>query len=191
MKSRMKWVKVLFLVGALGLAAPWVDARAAQSATRPAKMRGDARYEAWLEKQVRHELLMLPYYSVFDNLEFQVRGDRVILLGQVVRPSTRSDAEARVKKIEGVASVANRIEVLPLSPFDDRIRRAEFRAIFSNGMLSRYAIQPVPPVHIIVKGGHVTLEGVVASEAEKNTAHIVASGVPGVFSVTNNLRVEK
>ncbi len=153
-------------------------------------MRSDAKYAAWLEKQVRHELLMLPYYSVFDNLEFQLRGDRVILLGQVVRPSTRSDAEARVKKIEGVTGVVNRVEVLPLSPFDDRIRRAEFRAIFSNSMLSRYAIQPVPPIHIIVKGGHVTLEGIVASEAEKNTAYIVASGVPGVFSVTNHLRVE-
>ncbi len=190
MKSRIKWARVLALLGALSLAVPWTCARPAQSATRPAKTRSDAKYEAWLEKQVRHELLMLPYYSVFDNLEFQIRGDRVILLGQVVRPSTRSDAEAQVKKIEGVTGVVNRIEVLPLSPFDDRIRRAEFRAIFSNGMLNRYAIQPVPPIHIIVKGGHVTLEGVVASEAEKNTAYIVAGGVPGVFSVTNHLRVE-
>ncbi len=191
MKRGVKWTKVLFLFGWLWTAAPWLGAHPDQGALRPAKVRSNPKYEAWLTKEVRHQLVMLPYYSVFDNLEYKIEGDRVVLLGQAVRPALKSDAEAAVKKIEGVSGVDNRIEVLPLSPFDDRIRRREFRAIYSDTMLSRYAIQPVPPIHIIVKGGHVTLEGVVASEADKNVAYIRASGVSDVFSVTNNLRVEK
>ncbi len=155
------------------------------------KQRDSAKYQAWLEKEVRHQLVLLPYYSVFDNLEYKVEGDKVTLLGQVVRPTLKSDAEAAVKKIEGVSAVENRIEVLPTSPNDDRIRRAVFRAIYSDTVLSRYAIQAVPPIHIIVKGGHVTLEGVAASEADKNVANIRANEVPGTFSVTNHLRVEK
>ncbi len=190
MKSRMKWAQIFFL-GVLGLAAPWAEARPDTRAPGPREARNSASYQAWLEKQVRHELLMLPYYSVFDNLEFKIAGDRVILLGQVLRPSTKSDAEARVKKIEGVTGVENRIEVLPVSFYDDRLRRAVFRTIYSNSMLSRYAIQSVPPVHIIVRSGHVTLEGVVATEAEKNVAYIQANTVPGVFSVTNRLRVQR
>ncbi len=148
-------------------------------------------YHTWLEKRIRHELLMLPYYGVYDNLAFKIDGDRVILLGQVVRSSTRTDAAMRVKKIEGVTSVVNQIEVLPASLIDDHLRRRIFRAIYSSPFLEHYAIQPVPPIHIIVKNGRVTLEGVVASEAEKNVANIKASGVAGTFSVTNRLRVEK
>jgi len=150
-----------------------------------------ASYRAWLEKQVRHELIMLPYYSVFDYLAFRIDGDSVTLLGQVVRPSIRSDAEARVKKIEGVATVVNRIEVLPLSTFDDDLRAAAYRAIYGDPMLSRYTLAPVPAIHIVVKNGHIILEGVVASQAERNVANIRASGVSGAFSVTNHLRVEK
>lgn len=144
-----------------------------------------------LEREVRHELVMLPYYGVFDNLAFKVEGDKVTLLGQVSRPTLKSDAEGVVKKIEGVASVVNEIEVLPLSPNDDRIRQATYRAIYRQASLSRYALQAIPPIHIIVKNGNVNLEGVVANEGDKNLAGIRARGVSGVFSVNNNLRVEK
>ena len=147
---------------------------------------------AWnrVEREVRHELVTLPFYGVFDNLAFQVDGGTVTLLGQVSRPTLRTDAERVVKGIEGVERVINRIEVLPLSPYDDRIRLATYRAIYGNTALNRYALQAVPPIHIIVKNGNVTLEGVVANEGDKNIADIQARSVPGVFSVTNNLRVE-
>lgn len=142
-------------------------------------------------REVRHELVMLPYYGVFDNLAYKVEGYTVTLLGQVTRPTLKSDAENVVKKIEGVEKVKNEIEVLPLSPADDGIRRAEYRAIYGDTVLNRYALQAVPPIHIIVKNGNVTLEGVVSTETDKNVAGIRANGVSGVFSVTNNLRVEK
>src|SRR5882724_8405148 len=125
-----------------------------------------------LVKEVRHELVMLPYYNVFDNLSFKVEGSRVTLLGQVVRPTLKSDAENVVKNIEGVESVDNRIEVLPLSPNDDRIRIALYRAIYGQPALQRYSMQAVPPIHIIVQNGQATLEGVVASESDKNIANI-------------------
>src|SRR5258708_5753041 len=144
-----------------------------------------------LAKEVRHELVMLPYYNVFDNLAFKVDGSTVTLLGQVTRPTLKSDAERVVKSIEGVDRVINNIQVLPLSPNDDRIRMAVYRAIYSQPALQRYGMQAVPPIHIIVDNGNVTLEGVVASEADKNIANLQANGVPGVFSVKNNLRVEK
>jgi hyperosmotically inducible protein len=144
-----------------------------------------------LEREVRHELLMLPYYSVFDNLAYRVDDGTVTLMGQVTRPTLRDDAERVVKRIEGVERVKNEIEVLPLSPEDDRIRIAEFRAIYGDPALNRYAHQAIPPIHIIVKNGNVTLEGVVDNEGDKNIAGIRANGVPGVFSVTNNLRVVK
>ena len=144
-----------------------------------------------IQREVLHELRLLPYYSVFDDLEYKVKGYEVDLFGQVVRPTLKSDAEAVVKRIEGVEKVVNKIEVLPLSPNDDRIRRAVYRAVYSRPGLDRYALQAVPPIHIIVKNGNVTLVGVVASEMDKNLANIAANGVPGVFSVTNKLRVEK
>jgi hyperosmotically inducible protein len=150
-----------------------------------------ARGRERLERQVRHELVMLPFYSVFDNLAFRVDGYKVTLLGQVTRPTLKRDAENVVKRIEGVESVDNRIEVLPTSPNDDRIRLATYRAIYGHTALNRYALMAVPSIHIIVKSGNVTLEGVVASEGDKNIANIEANSVPGVFSVTNNLRVEK
>jgi len=144
----------------------------------------------YLAQEVRHQLVMLPYYSVFDNLEYKVEGYTVELSGQVAWPTLRSDAENVVKRIEGVQKVVNRIEVLPLSFNDDRIRRAEYRAIYRNPQLDRYALQPVPPIHIIVKNGNVTLVGVVANAMDKNIAALKANGVFGVFSVTNDLRVE-
>ena len=147
--------------------------------------------QARLQKEVRHVLVMLPFYSVFDNLEYRVDGDHVTLSGQVTQPNIKSDAEKSVKSIEGVSGVDDQIEVLPLSQNDNRIRRAEFRAIYSAPNLQRYAQQAVPPIHIIVKGGHVTLVGVVANEGDKNTANIVAKSVSGVFSVTSQLTAEK
>ena len=150
-----------------------------------------ARSQGRLEREVRHELVMLPYYGVFDNLAFKVDGNKVTLLGEVTRPTLQSDAESVVKKIEGVEGVDNQIEVLPLSPNDDRIRLAVYRAVYRQASLSRYALQAVPPIHIIVKNGNVRLEGIVATEADKNLAGIRAKGVSGVFSVTNDLRLEK
>jgi len=143
-------------------------------------------------KEVRHELVMLPYYNVFDNLSYRVNGSTVTLMGQVTRPTLKSDAGNVVKKLEGVTEVDNQIEVLPLSPNDDQIRFAVYRAIYNFPSLStRYGYRAVPSIHIIVKNGNVTLEGVVANEADKNVANIQANGVPGVFSVKNNLQVEK
>ena len=144
-----------------------------------------------LVKEVRHELVMLPYYNVFDNLAYKVDGSTVTLMGQVTRPTLKSDAERVVKGIEGVEKVVNKIEVLPVSPNDDRIRMAVYRAIYGQAALQRYSLQAVPPIHIIVNNGNVTLEGVVASEADKNIANVQANGVAGVFGVKNNLRVEK
>lgn len=144
-----------------------------------------------LEDKVRHQLVMLPYYNVFDNLAFKVDGSTVTLLGQVTRPTLKSDAGRVVKSIEGVEKVVNNIEVLPVSPNDDRIRTAVYRAIYGHTALQRYGLQAVPPIHIIANNGNVTLEGVVASEGDKNIANIQDNGVSGVFSVKNNLRVEK
>lgn len=148
-------------------------------------------YGAWLTNQVRHNLVMLPWYSVFDNLEYKVDGNKVMLYGEVVNPVLKSDAAYAVKHIEGVEEVDNKIDVLPLSSFDNQIRRQEIRAIYSFPALQRYGVGAVPSIHIIVKNGHVTLEGVVSDETDKNVANIRANGVPNVFSVTNNLRVEK
>ncbi len=139
--------------------------------------------------KVRKELVTLPYYSVFDNLEYEVQGDAVTLTGQVLNPITRSDAERRVARIEGIDHVINKIEVLPVSRVDDSIRARSYRAVFRSGNLYRYAMGANPSVHIVVKNGHVTLEGVVSSQMDSQLAYMAANGVPGVFSVTNNLRV--
>lgn len=142
-----------------------------------------------LADSVRHELVMLPYYSVFDDLGYQVDGSTVILTGDVVRPVLKSDAENAVKRIPGVTNVVNNIRVLPLSPFDNQTRIAVYRSVFGFGSLYRYALGAIPSLHIIVDNGHVTLKGVVDNEGDKNLAFIRANGVPGVFSVTNDLRV--
>jgi hyperosmotically inducible protein len=142
-----------------------------------------------VEEQVRRELVTLPFYNVFDNLLFQVNGDEVTLYGQVTRPTLKSSAENVVRSVPGVRLVHNRIEVLPLSPFDDRLRIAVFRAIYSQPGLDRYALGAVPGIHIIVNNGTVTLEGVVAREMDRNLANLRANGVAGVFAVHNNLRV--
>ena len=167
------------------IAATAIQARAQNTSHQ----RNERKMQENLVKEVRHQLLLLPYYSVFDNLLFKVEGDKVTLLGQVVRPTLKSDAENAVKSIEGVASVNNQIEVLPVSPMDDQLRRAVYRAIYGDAVLSRYGMSALPSIHIIVRNGNVTLEGVVDSESDKNLANLRASAVPNVFSVTNNLTV--
>jgi hyperosmotically inducible protein len=143
-------------------------------------------------RQVRHELVTLPYYGVFDWLQFEVRPDNtVVLRGQVVRPSTKSDAEGRVKDVDGVSKVVNEIEVLPLSPQDDRLRRALYRKLYGNDSpLFRYATQAIPSIHIIVKNGRATLKGVVANKGDAQLAYIRARGVPGLFDVKSELQLE-
>jgi hyperosmotically inducible protein len=144
-----------------------------------------------LSKEVRHELRELPYYSVFDDLAYKVDGYTVTLFGATVRPTLKSDAENAVKHIEGVERVVNNIEVLPVSPNDDRIRRDTYRAIYSQPGLDTYSLRAVPTIHIIVKNGNVTLTGAVANEGDKNRAGIAANGVSGVFSVKNELQVDR
>lgn len=144
-----------------------------------------------IQREVRHELLMLPYLGVFDNLAYKVDGYNVTLVGQVTRPTLKSDAENVVKKIEGVEKVDNQIEVLPPSPMDDQLRRRLYRDIYGFPSLQKYSLGVQQPIRIIVKSGHVSLEGVVDNEGDKNAAGIRAKGVSGVFSVDNHLQVTK
>ncbi len=149
------------------------------------------RTDSALAERVRHELIMLPFYGVFDNLAFRVEGGKVTLLGQVTRPTLKSSAFNVVKRLEGVSEVVNDIEVLPLSPFDDGIRLRVARAIYGSSSLSRYSLGAQPSIRIIVKNGEVTLEGVVLNQGDRNIANIRANGVFGVFKVNNNLRTER
>ena len=142
-----------------------------------------------ISKEVRHELVTLPYYSVFDDLAYKVNGGTVTLYGAVTRPTLKTDAERVVRSIEGVDNVVNDIEVLPVSPNDDQIRRAVYRAIYSQPGLDMYSMRAVPTIHIIVKNGNVTLTGAVGNQGDKQRAEIAAKGVPGVFSVTNNIQI--
>lgn len=142
-----------------------------------------------IAREVHHELSMLPYYTVFDNLAYKVNGGTVTLYGQVTNPVLKSDAEHAVRRIEGVTTVVNNIEVLPVSPNDDRIRRAVYRAIYSQPGLDMYSLRAVPTIHVIVKNGRVTLTGAVANQGDKDRAGIAANGVPGVFAVNNDLQI--
>jgi hyperosmotically inducible protein len=150
-----------------------------------------ARSQERITKEVRHELLMLPYFGVFDYIAFKVDGYNVTLIGSVVRPTLRSDAEGAVKHIEGVEHVDNQIEVLPPSPIDDGLRHRLFRSIYGYPPLEKYALGVQKPIRIIVKNGNVRLEGVIDSESDKNLVNIRAKSVPGTFSVDNNLLVVK
>jgi hyperosmotically inducible protein len=145
--------------------------------------------EEHLTREIRHELVMLPSYGVFDNLTYKVNGGIVTLTGEVTHASLKTEAENVVKHIEGVQQVVNEIRMLPNSPEDDKLRLALFHAIYADDTLSRYAVQAVPPIHIVVDKGNANLEGVVATEADKNMAELRAKEVPGVVSVTNDLRV--
>ena len=142
-------------------------------------------------RKIRKELVMLPFYGVFDNLAFRYEEGVVTLYGQVSRPTLKKAAARVVERVAGVDQVVNRIEVLPLSNFDDRIRVAAYRAIYRQPGLDRLSFQAVPPIHIIVKNGNVTLEGVAPNKGDATRAFIAANGVSGVFSVKNNLRIEK
>jgi|GraSoi2013_115cm_1033766.scaffolds.fasta_scaffold01192_1 hyperosmotically inducible protein len=177
MNKVLVWNMIVIL--ALGLASA-----TAQSPT------ADQRAQERIVREVRHELVMLPQLTIFDNLAYKVDGNTVTLLGQVNNAVLKDSAEKVVKGIEGVEKVDNQIEILPPSPNDDRIRRQLARAIFNDPTLFRYSMGAVPPIHIIVNRGHVTLEGVVDNQTDKNVAGIRANGVPGVFSVTNNLQVQ-
>jgi hyperosmotically inducible protein len=151
---------------------------------------GDANEEQ-LAKKVRHELLMQPHYGVFDDLAFKIDGNVVTLVGSATQPVLKNDAEGAVKRIPGVEQVVDQIDVLPPSPMDDNIRRAEFRAIYGDPALStRYGFRALPPIHIIVKNGAVTLHGAVANQGDKNLVYLRANAVPGVFSVKNELQVD-
>jgi hyperosmotically inducible protein len=175
---------------ALALSAAGVAAKH-DSNHNDAFITGDAN-ENRIAKEVRHQLVTLPYYGVFDDLAFRVEGGKVTLLGAVTRPTLKSDAENVSKRVEGVTQVDNRIEVLPLSSMDDQIRIAEYRAIYGDPVLStRYGFRAVPSIHIIVKNGNVTLEGVVANQGDKDIVNVRANGVPNVFKVTNDLLVEE
>jgi len=143
-------------------------------------------------KQIRHELATLPYYGVFDWLEFEMKPDNtVVLRGYVTRPTTKSDAEARVKDIEGVKGVVNEIQVLPVSPNDDRLRIALYRQLYNwDSPLFRYATQAIPSIHIIVDRGRATLKGIVANSSDAQIAYMRARSVPGLFEVKNELTIE-
>jgi len=162
-----------------------------QGAAQDTQREPSARAQERITREVRHELLMLPYFGVFDYIAYKVDGYNVTLLGQVVRPTLKSDAENVVKHIEGVEKVDNQIEILPPSPTDDRLRLRLFRAIYDYPALERYELGVQKPIRIIVKNGHVNLEGVVDSESDKNLVGLRANTVSGIFSVTNNLQVVK
>lgn len=182
-------MKAMFMTVLLAVAylAPAL-AQDSASKERPLSQAGIDR----IVKEVRHELLLLPYYGVFDNLAYKVGPDgSVTLLGQVSRPTLKSDAGNVVKRIEGVEKVDNQIKVLPVSGNDDQIRRATYRAIYGNSTLAPYSLRAVPPIHIIVDNGHVTLVGVVANPMDKQIAVMQAKSVPGAFSVDDNLTVEQ
>lgn len=157
----------------------------------PAAVPGPHPVDERMQRNVRKELIMMPFLSIFDNLSYRVSDDTVYLYGQVIRPTLRSEAENRVKRLEGVTRVVNQIEVLPLSPFDDRLRYAVARAVYGQPAMNRYALGANPSIRIIVKNGNVTLEGYVNDTGSRDIAFLQANGVPGVFSVTNHLRVER
>jgi hyperosmotically inducible protein len=186
-KGLNTFLSAVLALGTTGLAfAASVD-QPSQQITNSA----NARLEQRLSNEVRHELNMIPQFTVFDNLAYRVDGGTITLFGQVRDAIVKDSAEARVKHLEGVERVDNRIEILPASFNDDRIRGRVARAVFNDPRLFNYGIQTVPPIHIIVKNGHVNLVGMVRTQADKDDAFIRANGVTGVFSVENNLQVEQ
>src|SRR5262249_7892557 len=173
-------------------AAPAPQKKRSRLESRP-RSENEARDLAYLTKEIRKELVTLPFFGVFDWLEGKVEPDGTVYLGgQVTRPTLKKDAQRRVEKVEGVDRVINQIEFLPLSPFDDRLRRAVFRELFNfNSPLFRYGQQSIPPIHIIVSRGRLVLKGVVANKGDSDLAYIKARGVSGLFEVRNDLKVEK
>ena len=197
MRSRFLLFKGFVVVFGTLFLALGLEVHAAQRDKAPVQLESPAsrdvhRMEA-LKEEIRHQLVMLPYYSVFDWLQAEARPDGTItLMGQVVRPTLKDDAEARVKKLEGATRVINNIEVLPLSPLDDQLRIALYRRIFNfDSPLFRYGTWSIPPIHIIVKNGRVTLKGIVANQADSDLAYMAARQVPNVFEVRNELQIEE
>lgn len=192
--SIMRSVLVL-LAAVLFVGVPFVDA--AQDTKGQSRLESpanrDVRRTETLKEEVRHQLVTLPYYGVFDWLQAEVKPDGTIsLMGEVVRPTTKDDAENRIKKLEGATQVINNIEVLPLSPMDDQLRIALYRAIYRYDYpLFRYATQAIPSIHIIVKNGRATLKGVVANQMDSQLAYTAARGVSGLFEVKNELQIEQ
>lgn len=198
----MKRVALAFiLIGSLAVLTPALSAKDKTGQSKVKDTPGDghvdpyvtgAEADSYVVREVRHQLVSLPWFGVFDDLGFIVNGDTVTLVGQVAQPILKDDAERVTKKVEGVTKVVNNIEVLPLSPFDDQIRHRVYRAIYGDSMLStRYGFRAMPPIHIIVKNGNVRLEGVVANEMDRTLAGMRAGGVSGTFEVINSLKVEK
>jgi len=185
----MRALATITLLSALALFAKDEDKN--KQITKLSASDTQARGTERIVRQVRHELVMLPFYGVFDFFSYKVNGSAVTLLGQVTRPTLKSSAENVVKNIEGVERVDNRIEVLPLSPADDRIRMATYQAIYGHASLNRYALRAVPPIHIIVNQGQVTLKGAVGNEGDKNIAYLQATSVPAAFSIKNELIVDQ
>jgi len=202
----LRWISQCCLIVTLSMLA-WVPQTVAFGQSAPKQSQQQDKKESTLKSpasrdqrrvidladEVRHQLVMLPYYSVFDWLEANVTANgEVTLVGDVVRPTTKSDAEARLQRLESVTRIVNKIEVLPLSSNDDQLRIALYRAIFKyDSPLFRYATAAVPSIHIIVANGHVRLKGVVASAEDGQLAYMAANGVSGVFDVRNDLQVEK
>lgn len=178
-----------FLAVAGALAMVFASGVAAFAASNNQPPKQATRSEVNLSNEVRHQLVMLPYLTLFDHLEYKINGSTVTLTGYAVNPTLKSDAGRVVKHIEGVTQVTNEIKVLPPSSMDNQIRRAEYRAIYGFAGLWKYAMGALPPVHIVVDSGHVSLYGVVDSESDKNLIGLRAKTVPNVFSVTNNLQV--
>ena len=184
MKIKNRWLSFLLLGAVLAAVPPTGFSQGGPP------QRGSANYQKWLTEEVRHQLVLLPFLSVFDNLQYSVNGSEVTLSGQVTNSTVKEDAEHAVKGIEGVTKVNNNIQLLPVSPLDDQLRRAEFRAIYGEPSLEKYASGTLLPIHILVMNGHVTLEGTVISQSDKDLINVKANSVPNVFSVTNNLRVQ-
>ncbi|HEY1936941.1 MAG TPA: BON domain-containing protein [Candidatus Angelobacter sp.] len=177
---------VVICLGMITTAGVAQESGAAQNATGP------QRQQDRITREVRHELVMLPQLTIFDNLQYKVDGGKVTLMGEVRNAVLKDEAQNAVKHIEGVEQVDNRIDILPPSSTDDHIRLAVAHALFGqDSPLFRYSMGALPPIHIIVKNGHVTLEGVVNSQADKDLASLKANSVPGVFSVDNHLVVQK
>lgn len=175
-------MKRVLLYSGLVMLAAGIPSRAAQSTSNLTP-------QEHLSHEVRNELITLPQLSIFDHLAFQLNDGTVTLMGKVRNPVLKDSAEKAVKDVEGIKQVNNKIEILPPSSNDDRIRKDVARAIFNDDRLFRYSMGAVPPIHIIVSGGHVSLEGLVDNQSDKDAAGLRANGVHGVFSVQNNLRI--
>ncbi len=174
-----RWTKSILMSVAMALA------------VSPMLLSGATSDRSQAAEQVRKRIVKTPFYSIFDNVEFTLTDGELVLMGEVSRPSVKRTIEKSAARVEGVNTVVSNIEVLPPSFYDDRIRHLLARQLYGSQMLSALANQAIPSIHVIVKNGHVTLEGVVLNKGQKNFAGITAHTINGVFSVTNNLRTDR